>query len=107
MHWLYLTIAILFEVAGTTCMKLSEGFTRLGPSVLLFVCYAVSFACLTLALRRLDVSVTYAVWSGAGTAAIALIGVVVFGETMTAARLVFLTLIVVGVVGLNASGGAH
>ena len=63
-HWFYLLLAILLEVAGTTSMKLSHGFTRLVPSILIFVFYALSFTALTFALRRLDMSVTYAVWSG-------------------------------------------
>ena len=68
MTWLYLILAILLEVSGTTCMKLSEGFTKLVPSVLIFVFYTASFGMLTLALKRIDVSVAYAVWSGMGTA---------------------------------------
>lgn len=105
--WLYLVLAILLEVSGTTCMKLSEGFTRLVRSVLLFVFYTSSFGMLTLALKRLDVSLAYAVWSGVGTALIATIGIVFFKEPMTALKLISLSLIIIGVVGLNLSGGAH
>ena len=69
MHpWLLLVSAIALEVAGTTSMKLSQGFTRLVPSVLLFVCYVASFVALTLALKKIEVSVAYAVWAGVGTA---------------------------------------
>jgi small multidrug resistance pump len=107
MTWLYLALAIFLEVAGTTCMKLSEGFTRMTPSILLFVFYTLSFGMLTLALKRIDVSVAYAVWSGVGTALIATIGVLWFKEPMTALKLISLALIIVGVVGLNLSGGAH
>ena len=107
MTWIYLALAILLEVAGTTCMKLSEGFTRLVPSILLFVFYTLSFGMLTLALKRIDVSVAYAVWSGVGTALIASIGVLWFREPMTALKLISLALIIVGVVGLNLGGGAH
>jgi small multidrug resistance pump len=105
--WLYLALAILFEVTGTTCMKLSEGFTKLVPSILLFVFYSLSFGMLTLALKRIDVSVAYAVWSGMGTALIATIGVLWFKEPITALKLISLALIIGGVVGLNLSGGAH
>ena len=107
MTWLYLILAILFEVAGTTSMKLSEGFTKLVPSILLGVFYTISFGMLTLALKRIDVSVAYAVWSGVGTALIATIGVLYFKEPMTALKLISLALIIGGVVGLNLGGGAH
>jgi len=107
MTWLYLTLAILLEVSGTTCMKLSQGFTKLVPSILLFVFYTLSMGMLTLALKKIDVSVAYAVWSGAGTALIATIGVLWFKEPLTALKLISLGLIILGVVGLNLSGGAH
>jgi small multidrug resistance pump len=107
MTWLYLILAILLEVCGTTCMKLSEGFTKTVPSILLFVFYTLSFGMLTMALKKLDVSVAYAVWSGMGTALIATIGVLWFREPVTALKLISLGLIILGVVGLNLSGGAH
>jgi small multidrug resistance pump len=107
MTWAYLVLAILLEVSGTTCMKLSEGFTKLVPSILLFVFYTLSLGMLTLALKRIDVSVAYAVWSGVGTALIATIGVLWFREPATALKLFSLALIIAGVVGLNLSGGAH
>lgn len=102
MHaWTYLWIAIGLEVAGTTCMKFSAGFTRLLPSVLIFVFYAGAFAALTLALKRLDVGLAYAVWAGVGTVAIAIIGVIFFREPVTLLRVLCIGLIVVGVVGLS------
>ncbi len=66
--WFILVAAIVLEVAGTTCMKLSAGFTRPVPSLLLWVCYAASFTARTLALKDIEVSVAYAIWSGVGTA---------------------------------------
>ena len=107
MMWTYLVLAILLEVSGTTCMKLSEGFTKTVPSILLFVFYSLSFGMLTLALKRIDVSVAYAVWSGVGTALIATIGVLWFKEPITALKLISLALIIGGVVGLNLGGGTH
>jgi small multidrug resistance pump len=107
MTWLYLALAIVLEVSGTTCMKLSEGFTKTVPSILLFVFYTLSFSMLTLALKKIDVSVAYAVWSGVGTALIATIGVLWFKEPATAMKLISLGLIIIGVVGLNLTGGAH
>ncbi|MFZ5865284.1 MAG: DMT family transporter [Thermodesulfobacteriota bacterium] len=105
--WIYLIIAILFEVAGTTSMKLSDGLTKLLPSILIFVFYSVSFTALTLCLRHLDVSVAYAVWSGLGTALIAAIGMAYFKEPLTIFKVFSIGLIVVGVICLNLSNGRH
>lgn len=101
MHWILLIGAIGFEVAGTTCMKLAQGFTKPLPSVLIFVFYAVSFTLLTLALKRLDVSVVYPLWSGIGTVAIAMIGVAWFGESLSWLKVASIALIVLGVIGLS------
>ena len=105
--WLYLVGAIALEVAGTTSMKLSEGFSRLTPSILIFVFYALSFVLLTLALKTIDLSITYAVWSGLGTALIAVIGFLYFTEPVTAIKIGSILLIVLGVVGLNLGGLRH
>lgn len=105
--WLYLAGAIILEVAGTTSMKLSEGFTRIIPSVLIFVFYGLSFVGLTFALKKIDVSVAYAVWSGLGTALIAAIGILYFREPITLVKVGSLSLIVVGIVGLNLGGAEH
>jgi small multidrug resistance pump len=102
LYWLALTGAIALEIAGTTSMKLSHGFTRTIPSVLLFVFYALSFALMTIAVKRIDMSVSYAIWSGVGTAVIALIGVFAFRESLTTVQVVSIVLIIVGVVGLRA-----
>jgi small multidrug resistance pump len=100
--WAVLSVAILFEVAGTTCMRLSEGFTRLTPSILIFVFYAVSFALNTMIIRTLGLSVVYAVWSGVGTVLTAAIGYLYFKEPATALKMVSAGLIVIGVMGLHA-----
>ena len=99
--WTILSGAILFEVAGTTCMRLSEGFTRLTPSLLIFVFYAISFALNTVVTRVLGLSVVYAVWAGVGTVLTALIGIYYFREPATAVKLVSIGLIVTGVIGLH------
>jgi small multidrug resistance pump len=104
MSWLFLLLAISFEVGGTTCMKLAEGFTKLIPSILVFLLYGLSLAALTVALKRIDVSIAYAVWSGLGTAAIATIGIVWFGEPVGYQKVICLAVIVAGVVGLNLNG---
>jgi small multidrug resistance pump len=105
MSWVYLVLAIVLEVSGTTSMKLSQGFTQILPSVLIFFCYGLSLSALTLALKRIDVSVAYAVWSGLGTALIATIGVLWLKEPLNALKIVSLMLIIIGVIGLNLSGG--
>jgi small multidrug resistance pump len=101
--WSVLALAIAFEVAGTTCMRLAEGFTRLTPSLLIFVFYAVSFTLNVLVIRVLGLSVVYAVWCGVGTLLTALIGWFWFKEPMTVVRMVSAGLIVIGVFGMYAS----
>jgi multidrug transporter EmrE-like cation transporter len=100
-----LTIAIVSEVAATVSLRLADGFTRPLPSAVVVVGYAISFWMLALVLRQLPVGLTYAVWSAAGTALIAAIGIVAFGEPATAIKLASLGLIIMGVVGLNLAGG--
>jgi len=99
--WLLLIIAIAFEVGGTTSMKLSRGFTRLAPTLSMFLFYGIGLSLMTLVLRRMDLSLVYAVWSGLGTASVAIIGMVWFHEPATAIRIVSIGLIVLGVIGLN------
>jgi small multidrug resistance pump len=77
------------------------------PSVLMFLFYGLSLSALTLALKRIDVSMAYAVWSGLGTALIAVIGVLWLKEPLNTLKIVSLTLIIIGVIGLNLSGGVH
>ena len=107
MHWIYLIIAILLEVSGTTCMKISDGFTKLAPTLFIFIFYGLSFTFLSLALKVLPIALTYAIWSGIGTAAITVIGVIWFGEGINAIKLVSLLLIIIGVAGLHFSQEVH
>jgi len=99
--WAILLLAIVLEVAGTTCMKLAEGFTRPLPALFMVVFYAGSFAALTIAVKRIDLGIAYAVWAGLGTALIAAIGMVYFREAVTPLRLASIGLIILGVIGLN------
>jgi small multidrug resistance pump len=101
MGWILLIVAIVLEVAGTTNMKLSEGFSKLVPSLLVLFFYALSIIALTLAVNRLDVSVAYAMWSGMGTALVAMVGLWFFQESLTTTKVVALGLIVVGVAMLH------
>lgn len=101
MCWLYLILAIVLEVSGTISMKLSEGFSKPLPSVLMMVFYLLGLSLLAIALRKIDLSIAYAVWSGLGTALIALVGILWFKEPMTALKIVSIGLIIFGVLGLN------
>lgn len=105
MGWIYLGLAIVFEVAGTLCMKLSKGLSdwRFAPWIFFF--YGVSFVFLTYAVRLVELSTAYAIWSGVGVTAIALIGILWFDESAGLSKLAFLLLVVVGIVGLKLSGG--
>ncbi|MFF0555250.1 DMT family transporter [Streptomyces sp. NPDC004266] len=98
--------AIAAEVLATTSMKYSEGFTRLWPSVVTGAGYLIAFVLLARALKTLEVGTAYAVWSGVGTAAVALIGHLFLGESLGAAKIAGVVLIVAGVAVLNL-GGAH
>jgi small multidrug resistance pump len=104
---LLLAGAIAAEVVGTLFLRASDGFSRLWPSLGTVAGYAVAFVLLAQALRSIDVGVAYAIWAGLGTALITLIGIVALGEPATALKLAGTALIVVGVVALNLSGGAH
>jgi small multidrug resistance pump len=107
MEWMLLILAILTEIAGTTALKLSDGFTKWLPDVAVVVFYALSFGALSFTLKRIDVAVAYAVWSALGTALIATIGVLWFHEPLTALKVFSLVAIIGGVVGLYLSGGVH
>jgi len=104
MPWILLFAAILLEVAGITSMKLSRGFAELIPSVAVPVFYVLSAAAVVLALKRLDLSVTYAVWSGVGTALAAMIGIAYFREPLSLFKIASLALVVLGVAGLALAG---
>ena len=100
-HGIYLLGAIAAEIVATTSLKLSEGFTRPLPAVATVLGYGVSFYLLSLSLKRMDLGVVYAIWSGVGTAAMALVGYWLFAESLTPVKLASIAFIIVGVVGLN------
>ncbi|MBB5035744.1 quaternary ammonium compound efflux SMR transporter SugE [Prosthecobacter vanneervenii] len=101
MPWFHLLIAGLLEVAWAVGLKQTEGWTRLWPSVITVVLMIASFFFLSLALRTLPIGTAYAVWTGIGAVGTALIGLFIFHEPRTTARLVCILLIVSGVVGLK------
>ncbi|MFG1946344.1 DMT family transporter [Nonomuraea sp. NPDC048826] len=107
MAWLLLALAIACEVTATSALKLSNGFAHPGWTVITAVGYIASFALLAQALKlHLEMGTAYAVWAGAGTAAIALIGAAFMGETLTPLKISGILLIIGGVVILNLSA-AH
>ncbi|MYX41133.1 QacE family quaternary ammonium compound efflux SMR transporter [Streptomyces sp. SID89] len=107
MGYLMLAGAIAAEVVATTALKYSEGFSRLWPSLLTALGYVISFVLLAQALKSLQIGTAYAIWSGVGTAAIAVLGLLLFGEELTAAKVGGILLIVGGVVVLNLGGASH
>jgi small multidrug resistance pump len=96
-NWIILFIAILSEVTATTSLKLSDGFSKIGPSILVILGYAISFYCLSLTLKNMPIGVVYAVWSGMGISLITLVGWLIFDEKLNAPTLLGISLIFSGV----------
>jgi small multidrug resistance pump len=104
MTYLLLALAIVFEVGWATAMKASHGFTRPLPAAITILAYVLSLVFLTLAVRKLDISVAYAIWAGLGAAIIAGIGILYFQEPINLLKAGSLALIVVGIIGVRLSG---
>ena len=102
MHFVYLGIAIVAEVIGTTSLKASQGFTQLWPSVLVVGGYGIAFYCLSLVLKTIPVGVTYAIWSGLGIVLISIVGWVVYKQALDLPAMVGMGLIIAGVIVINA-----
>lgn len=94
-------LTIILELAGTTCIKLSNGLTDIVPSILFVLFYAASFSLFALAVKRLNLSLAYAIWSGVGTAGITLIGILWLHEQLSWVKVVGIALVVIGLVTLN------
>ncbi len=103
---LWLALAIGSEIVATTSLKVSDGFSKLAPSVVVVAGYAISFWAMSISLRSIPLGVVYAIWSGVGTAAIVLIGYLLFHEVLDAVKLGAIGLIVIGVILLNGAGVA-
>lgn len=106
MNWLYLGIAIVAEVIATSCLKSSDGFTRLWPSLATAAGYGTAFFFLSLTLRTIPVGIAYAVWSGVGVVLITLVGWFAFGQKLDPPAFIGIGLIVAGVVVLNLFSGS-
>ena len=99
---IFLLGAIIFEVIGTTMLNLSDGFTNILPTVIMFICFALSFVCLIGALKTIPLSIAYSVWAGLGnTAGAAIIGIFLFQEQLSAVNIVGLFVIILGVIVMN------
>ena len=107
MAWLLVIVAGLLETGFAVCLKLSHGFSRLWPNVDFCIFALVSFGLLTLSLRKLDVGPAYAVWTGIGAAGTAIYGMVFLGDVVSTLKIVSISLVILGVVGLQLSGSAH
>ncbi|WP_397579794.1 DMT family transporter [Sphingorhabdus sp.] len=99
--WIYLAIAIAFEIAGTSLLKASDGFARIGLGIGSMACYWVCFAFLAVAMKSIPVGVAYAIWAGVGILAITIIGWLVFKQSLQPIQIGFILLILVGATGLN------
>jgi quaternary ammonium compound-resistance protein SugE len=101
MGWVYLSLAGLFEVGFTTSLKLSDGFSRLWPSLSFCLFAALSFWLLMLATKNIPLGTAYAVWTGIGAFGTALIGILFFGDPTNPARVFFLTMLIISIIGLK------
>lgn len=105
--YIYLALAIIFEVLGTTSMKFSDGMRNIGFVVIMLTFYILSLSMLSIALKNWEVGVAYAIWSGFGIALITTIGIVFFNETISISKAIFILLIVIGAIGLNLVTTSH
>lgn len=99
--YIFLLIAIIGEIIATTSLKASEGFTRLVPSIVVIIGYAIAFYMLSLALKYIPLGISYALWSGIGTAITVFVGVLVYGEKLSPQIVIGILLIIAGVIVLN------
>jgi small multidrug resistance pump len=99
--WLLVATSVITEVVGTVALKYSDGFSKFFPSATAAACYALAIWLMAVAMRHLDMGITYAVWAASGTAATALVGVAVFGEQLGIVKALGLVCVVGGVVMLN------
>ena len=101
--WLILCLSIALEVCGTVCLKLSDGMSRPLPILGVVLFYLSAFALMSSSLKSLEIGTVYAIWAAAGTALIAIIGIVFFGESIASGKIVGLAFVIAGVVLLKVS----
>ena len=106
-NYIYLFVAILLEVTGTMLLPVTANFTRIGPTIIMAICYMAAFWLLTFAIRTIPISIVYATWSGLGVFTIAILGVLIFKQTLSWQAIAGLFLIVFGVILVNLYSSAH
>ncbi len=102
--WLFLAAAIVFEVIATTSLKLSHGFTKPIPSIIVILGYSLSFWVISIAMKTLPLNVVYPIWAGVGTALVVVTGLLIFHESLTPLKTVGILIIIAGVIVLNIAG---
>jgi quaternary ammonium compound-resistance protein SugE len=107
MPWVYLVFAGLLEIVWAVGLKYTEGFTRLWPSVITGSVMTASVVLLALAVKTLPIGTAYAIWTGIGAVGAVILGIVLFGDSASPLRLACVALVVLGMVGLKLTGGAH
>jgi len=107
MAWVLLSIAIFAEIVGTLSLKASDGLSKLGPSLGVLVGYATAFTLMALSLKKLDVGVTYAIWSGVGIVGAAVGGLIFFDQQLSKMTILGMAIIIAGVVVMNLGGATH
>ncbi len=107
MPWIYLTLAGLLEVVWAIGLKYTEGFTRLWPSVITAWAMIASIVLLGMAVKSLPIGTAYAIWTGIGAVGAVILGIVLFGDSASPLRLACVGLVVLGMLGLKLTGGAH
>jgi small multidrug resistance pump len=100
-NWVILGFGIVFEVLGTVCMELAKGFTKLVPSIFVFLFYGLSLVALVFVLKKMEVSIAYAIWASMGIVFIAIIGMIFYKEPVSVPRIISILLIVAGIFGLE------
>jgi len=107
MAWLYLIVAGVLEICWAIGLKYADGFTKLWPSAWTILTMIASFFCLAQAVRTIPIGTGYAIWTGIGAVGTALLGIVLFAESVAPARLACMALVVVGIIGLKLTSGGH
>lgn len=107
MAWVLLGIAIFAEIVGTLSLKASDGLSKLWPSLGVLVGYATAFTLMAMSLKKLDVGITYAIWSGVGIVGAAIGGVIFFDQQLSKMTILGMAIIIAGVVIMNLGGAAH
>lgn len=107
MAWIMLSIAIAAEITGTLSLKASNGFSKLWPSLAVVVGYAIAFSLMAVSLKKLDVGVTYAIWSGVGIIGAAVGGYLLFDQHLSRLTLIGMGVVIIGVAIINLGGASH